>query len=506
MISYNPFDTVFGPIYGDLFRRPAIGIDTLASLVAIVETEAFFGCAILFTCLGTYYRVSYGILLSVISVILWVIGIEIAYGLPTRLLIQFVVFIFFTLTLEKLERPIVRSRPRYIPRPLPKYATGLMTRWVIYFLKLLSEGEKRSWKWIAPPTFTDAFDFSEGRGLFEKDHVFGYVDREGAVVIEPQFIRAHPFSEGLACVEKEDFQYGYIYKRGVLAFSTPYRCEHPFSGGLARVQVNEKYGYIEKKGKIVTHFFDEAHDFIEGFACVAVKKEYDFISQTGSFLTQQRFEHAESFSDGLALVKDHDDFFFIDKTGSTAVKPAIHCDAVWSFVNGFAEVEVCDKRGFINRRGNLVVEPRFDATRRFSEGLAAVDSVRKDGVFDVHYWGFINTAGKIVIEQQFEDARYFSGGLAPVKINGNWGYIDASGHIAIKPKFSEAFPFRRSTGRICFDFQWGFIDRIGAYVILPQFAVAHDFKEGLACAARSVTPQSLVKKWGYIRLLKAEKE
>jgi len=170
-------------------------------------------------------------------------------------------------------------------------------------------------------------------------------------------------------------------------------------------------------------------------------------------------------------------------------------------VNGYAEVELDGKRGFIDNTGALIVKPKYDATRRFSEGFAAVDTIKKDGNFDVHYWGFVNEEGTLVIEQQFEDARFFSMGLAPVKINSRWGYIDTSGKIVIKPDFSEAFPFQHSMGRVNVDFLWGFIDMNGAYVILPRFSYLGEFIEGLACASMSVTPNSLVSNWGYIQRL-----
>ena len=55
----------------------------------------------------------------------------------------------------------------------------------------------------------------------------------------------------------------------------------------------------------------------------------------------------------------------------------------------------------------------------FKEGLAAV---KKDGK-----WGYINTKGEQIVECKFDDACDFSEGFAWVKKDGKWGYINTKG-------------------------------------------------------------------------------
>jgi hypothetical protein len=63
----------------------------------------------------------------------------------------------------------------------------------------------------------------------------------------------------------------------------------------------------------------------------------------------------------------------------------------------------------------------------FSEGLA---SVLVDGK-----WGYIDKTGQIEIEPQFKTAIKFGGGLALVEIDDkNWGYIDRKGIFVWKSK------------------------------------------------------------------------
>ena len=70
-------------------------------------------------------------------------------------------------------------------------------------------------------------------------------------------------------------------------------------------------------------------------------------------------------------------------------------------------VRIGDKWGFADSTGKMVIDPIFDFTYGFSEGLAAVKVRGK--------WGYINPESEIVIKLQFDDAWPFSEGLAAVK-------------------------------------------------------------------------------------------
>ena len=61
----------------------------------------------------------------------------------------------------------------------------------------------KSGKVVIEPQFDSADDFSEGLAKVKKDGKRGYIDKIGKVVIEPQFDEVWDFSEGLATVAIE---------------------------------------------------------------------------------------------------------------------------------------------------------------------------------------------------------------------------------------------------------------------------------------------------------------
>jgi hypothetical protein len=97
-------------------------------------------------------------------------------------------------------------------------------------------------------------------------------------------------------------------------------------------------------------------------------------------------------------------------------------------------VEVDGKWGYIDRKGDWVIEPRFDAVSPFSQGLAAVMLLQDyDGISDFETKGYVDRTGAIVVPLQYSEASEFSGGIARVVFrdaqSGAPSYIDKTGKV-----------------------------------------------------------------------------
>src|SRR5439155_932208 len=102
-----------------------------------------------------------------------------------------------------------------------------------------------------------------------------------------------------------------------------------------------------------------------------------------------------------------------------------------------------DKWGYFDRQGKVVVEPKYDDVKKFSEGLAAVNLGAKSAGFprpDIKRggkWGFIDKTGRLVIPIEFSyvDMKGFSDGLALVSLQDKRAYIDKTGKVVIAPEY-----------------------------------------------------------------------
>jgi hypothetical protein len=146
---------------------------------------------------------------------------------------------------------------------------------------------------------------------------------------------------------------------------------------------------------------------------------------------------------------------------------------IWNEVDTF-DVEL-NKVGFEDLSGRIIIQPQFDFTLGFAEGLAAVSINGK--------WGYINEFGKFVIKPQFDDCKSFNKyGQAKVVVGGKVGIIDKTGRYLLKPLYDDCLGISSNGfAAIMVDGLWGYMDLSGKFVIQPQYMDCDTFDEyGLA--------------------------
>jgi hypothetical protein len=300
---------------------------------------------------------------------------------------------------------------------------------------------------------------------------WGYINKKGEYVINPQFKEADFFRDGLAKVTGPDGKVGFIDEKGKYIIPTQYKDATPFSNGLAFV-VNDG-GYptcIDKDGKTVFTLKQAKHvtSFKEDFAVFATNEmKCGYVNKTGKVVINPQFDGANYFCEGLAAIRLKDKFGFIDKKGKIVINPQF--DYVGDFSEGKAVFKNGNQWGYIDQKGAYIINPQFEQAGRFREGMANIQSGK--------LVGFITEEGKIEINPQFDYAGEFKNGLALIKQNDKYGYIDNKGKIKINPQFDDATSFISEIACAKSAEKWGVIDIKGKYIVNPQFDyVNHNFE------------------------------
>ncbi|MCX6624771.1 MAG: WG repeat-containing protein [Acidobacteria bacterium] len=168
---------------------------------------------------------------------------------------------------------------------------------------------------------------------FEKNGQWGYKNAHGAVLIEPRFSIAGPFSSsGLAAVCGDD-GWAYIDRSGSVVIR-PFLFDNgpdDFQEGLARFTADGKFGFFDRRGSIVIKAtFDFAARFSGGRAavCQGCRKVYQgehwsmeggrwgYINRGGELLIPFRFDEAGNYERGRAKVKLAGAWIYIDQKGA----------------------------------------------------------------------------------------------------------------------------------------------------------------------------------------------
>lgn len=153
-----------------------------------------------------------------------------------------------------------------------------------------------------------------------------------------------------------------------------------------------------------------------------------------------RYRLAQKFSrEGIAGVVDETGWAIIDRSGRILIRnPFIFDNGPDYFVEGLARVVgEGGKFGFFDKRGKIVIAPRFDFAAPFANGAAAVCVECRKTAPDAngHYstvggrWGFIDRRGAVIVPLKFETVENFARGRASVKLNGKAMRVDKRGRV-----------------------------------------------------------------------------
>jgi hypothetical protein len=142
---------------------------------------------------------------------------------------------------------------------------------------------------VKPAMFQQVRDFHEGIAAVRLNELWGYVDKDLSLLVEPRFQNASDFSEGLAAV-LDSAGFSYIDGTGRVVIAGPFDYANDFHEGLAVVYRNEAAYYIDRTGRhAVPGTYASAGRFFHGLANVSFRDgRMAYIDQKGRPVYQWR--------------------------------------------------------------------------------------------------------------------------------------------------------------------------------------------------------------------------
>jgi len=183
-----------------------------------------------------------------------------------------------------------------------------------------------------------------------------------------------------------------------------------------------KYFYVNKEFEKVFGDYDYAGNFNDGYAAVKKSGKWALINSEGEQITEYVYEDIKlnemdnCFINGVAFAKENGKYYMLNGSGEKVSQTGY--DDVFPFAGSEpTAVKAGGLWGFVDINGEMIIEPRYQAARPFSNGLAAVKIDDK--------WGYITIDSQVVIPAIYDDAREFTGnGGAAVKTGDNWVMIN----------------------------------------------------------------------------------
>lgn len=187
---------------------------------------------------------------------------------------------------------------------------------------------------------------------------------------------------------------------------------------------------------------------------------------------------------------------------------------------GLYELNIEGKFGFKDEHGNVIISPRYDEVEPFSDGLAVVYVGDK--------YGYINKKGEEIIQIHFkfdtlshylgnekddddDEFRSFRNGFAITEINGKYGIIKKNGSKLFNETFDNIFILNKKneqglqlfivmkilkTDDYLNDKVYGIINENGEYIINCKYGLIHEFNDVFVTALNN--KYGLLNKYGNV--------
>ena len=346
---------------------------------------------------------------------------------------------------------------------------------------------------VVPLVYDSIVPYAEGYLIVQKNGGLGIIRTDGTQIVPAAYVNIKPPMDDIIVVRDE---------KSNMVIPPSYDRAEPFHEDRAAVNIDKKWGFIDRNGTMVIapQFRKLGHPkgFHEGYALVMKGKKITFIDKTGKTPFKMQWSNASSFYDGLAEVSHSRDTSTLADLG-LAVKSCLSLAAgAPLYEDDGSIIDDGARRGYINTSGTEVIPSTNDYTTMFKDGIALVK---------VHgQWGAVDRSGTYIVHPQYSKMHYFCDDLAAVYDGRKWGYVGRDGIMLIPPAYDEADDFHEGlthvraaddvliidkTGRIAFhlpaglefpwhfsagiapiikDGKWGFIDRNGSIVVSPQYS------------------------------------
>ncbi|MBN2898080.1 MAG: WG repeat-containing protein [Clostridia bacterium] len=259
--------------------------------------------------------------------------------------------------------------------------------------KALFSKEKKT---LSPYKYDSIFSFQSigetEAAIISINNLWGLLTPEGTYLVPPEFDAINEFVNGYAIVSKDN-KYGFINTKGELVVKPQFEDVSSFNDGFAIARKGGKYGFIQSNGKfVVPAIYDHVKPFdANGKSLVDYKGRMGMINKDGSYFLNPVYASIKPVEDKIIVVQDSaTKKYGILKPNGEEISKLIY-DDFGSFFNSTATyVEINGKFAVINNKGEVLTQFIFDDMTLFNKGFATVTIGEQKG--------FINVRGEYILE------------------------------------------------------------------------------------------------------------
>ena len=358
-------------------------------------------------------------------------------------------------------------------------------------------------KIVVPPIYDNADPFYGDSAVVKKGEKYGVINTDGSVAVDIVWDQVSRLSRG-RCAVKKDHQWFYVNNNGEIlpdlrfdAICTIY--DNGYDGVSSKhvegvIVDNTVYCIGKDDSKVPPEYF-----ISEYFNCARVRFFTGYSDDSN---------HRKRSATEEQIVNEPAKWGYFDLyIGEIEISPIYDYAGPFCGDIALALVERDGKLGHIDLDGGVVGGIIWDGASSWTKDLSAV---RKDNL-----WGYINRKGEIIVDPIYDDVGLFDEGYDPFLFNGScvarvkkaekWGWINESGLIVVEPIYDDTEDFKYIANpdninyfasRVKKDGKFGFLNEEGTYISKPTFEEAFEFWDFGYAAIKNHGKWSLIDRSG----------
>jgi hypothetical protein len=336
----------------------------------------------------------------------------------------------------------------WYPTSTLKGATSFRVKGIDLFPASIKEIGGKQWGYInhkgnfvTPVKYEDAQDFqSNGLAAVKIKGEYGLINQFGQFIVHPQYSFINPFSESRAIVMDEK-GFKVINERGKVLTSKVYSYISNYQNGRALFAGTAEngrylYGFLNKQGKeVIPLKYESATDFNGGKAVVKVAEgKYDLIDLNGKTLESFSNAFVGALSEGLMAFQQEagGKFGYLNEKGEVVIEPSF--TGAQTFKNGRAVVNIDEtffKYGLIDHTGKYIIEPIYNDISLLGENRVALGKAIDEKIpFAGSKYAIADLNGRILTEFKYVNVMDYKNDYASASDTKNTFFIDKHGKVA----------------------------------------------------------------------------
>lgn len=234
---------------------------------------------------------------------------------------------------------------------------------------------------IVPAEYDYIGRMSEDIIVAKKGRLYGCFDATGQEIVPFEFVEIKEYVGGMARISGSDGYYGFIDKNGSMLVRPDFETVEYYSEGLALISYDGKFLYVDLDGKwILRKFYDAGGSFSCGLAPVCIEGKWGYVDVKGKEVIDLKYDTAEDFNKAFKIARvSIDGKWGVINDKGVEIIPLLY-DEIVICADGYLYVKLGDKSGVYAPNGDIVCPCEYDSIKglydsnsnMFKHGVAIV--------------------------------------------------------------------------------------------------------------------------------------